>query len=1098
MGEGEGPRVAGRPGGQEAGKPSSHATSGGTPGKRSLTEDLLPREPTVTPGAPRDHEARPAPSATTLDGAARGAPGKPLPRLDLPSSGVGGHSASNTAPSSVVQRGPAASAPPDLGNYDSAIGKHVLVLRGWDKPTIAARRVELQGLLSRTTDAQVRDELLREDAAIEWVARERNLALPKDPGEEAAPPAFLGGKPTRFWVPDSAQGMRAMLEREMAAGTGYGAARAHAQQRIDFATTSRSATDNDKHLIGRQQTALMDHDAAAFRAGFQVEARQTALAMLDASTGAIDAALRSYGIVGGAFRLTDAAHKVAKDPDCLDVEVDTWVALSSRLDDNQAAFAGGHAHRDDLAKTARQLHDLQDNLAALAADQLRLLQQVQAQHPEHAGMPRPATPDGAKLDTLARQPQPMQGSASNPFDQLPKPPHEAPEQRLAFVQQALQTRRAQFQAAWIEAEHAHPVLAAYRGGKPPDASRLVGMGSDEATMRSVIQHVLPRLGNIYRTQAALHGAWGTLDPLQLGPVVALAKQRMFVAEGSYRERTVHDMVEQAHEAHGGLVPWALEAVMLGFTLVTLVPTAGTSAMAGLALAGLAYDIYAGLGEYEDVKLTTAATDTDLDKLRSLSDTEPSLTPLLTRIVGAGVNVTMAAGLFRRAVALRRMALGNAVDHEALAALNQAGEAIGVRGVGDEAVTSGGGSAVPPSHSASPHTTTVELAERTGAQIKHPAGGAPGPYGAVGKSPGFDARPRITSERLHEMSRRLGVPVAIDNTGTLRDGIELQYVLGPKGTIRPAMLRVGRGAIVDDILAHGAVIDRVTRYNGVLGKLRRLWDRLVALLQRARQPIKPGTPVWRSYQELLKLDDLIALRQSARMGQGVVNPEILDREIEFFQGYYAHHEAIVAEGEKLGAYGRPTAGHIDSPDRWRESLGGDDPSIGGMHEIDPLGKEPHQNRLPVAKEIDPTVPPARANSGFWEDEHAKGNTPWHSDNRKVNEITGYKPVEYKDGYPVLDPYTQETVYLKRMLGDDRDFGPADRMLAKRRGQFKADGMPDQGWAHRYRQRNRLTWHHHQGGTKMQLVPRDLHFNIPHVGGASATRDAVGLQEGPIDD
>jgi len=924
------------------------------------------------------------------------------------------------------------------------------VVRSWDNRAIAARRGELQDRLSRATDAKGRDELLREYEAIEWVARERNLALPKDPGEEAAPQAFMGGKLTKFWVPDNAQGMRAMLEREMAASSGYEPARGHAQQRIGHSTTWRSATDNDKHLIGQQQIALMDHDAAGFRIAFQAEAKQVALAMLDASTVAVDSALRSYGIAGGTFRLTDAAHKVAKDPGSLDAEVDKWVALSSRLDDNQAAFAEGHAHRDDLARQARQLRELQDNISTLAAEQLRLMKQVQAQHPEHPGMLRSARPDWSKIEAPTRQLQPVEGTSSNPFDQLPKPANEAPEQRLALVQLAVKSRQAQFRAAWIQAEREHPILAAYRGGKQPDASTLIGIGAGEATTQSVLKHALPKLGNIYRTKAALQGVWGALDPLQLAPVVELAKQRMFVAESSYRDRTVHDMVEQAHEEHGGLVQWALEAVMIGLTLVTLVPTAGTSAMAGLALTGLAYDIYAGLDEYEDFKMTSAAADTDLDKLRSLSDTEPSLTPLLTRIVSAGVNFTMAGGLFKRAVALRRMTMGTVADHEALAALNKAGEEVGVTGVGDEAISNGSAGA--------------------------------------GKTAALDARPRITPGRLQELRQRLGVPVAIDETGALRDGIELHYVPGPKGIIQPTTVRVGRDAIIDDILAHGDVIGRVTRYNGALGKLRNLWDRLVALLKRAPQPLKPGTPVWRSYQELRKLDDLIALRQSARMGHGAVSPEILDREIEFFQGYYAHHEAIVADGEKLGTFGKPAAGHIDSPDGWRNALGGDDPSVGGMHEIDPLGNEPHQNRLPVGKEIDPAVQPARANSGFWEDQHAKGNTPWHSDNQKLNEITGYKPVGFKDGYPVLDEYTQETVYVKKMLGDERDFIPCDQELAKRQGWFKADGTPNRARAKDYREKNALTWHHHQDGKKMQLVPIDLHANIPHVGGASVTRGA----------
>jgi len=180
-----------------------------------------------------------------------------------------------------------------------------------------------------------------------------------------------------------------------------------------------------------------------------------------------------------------------------------------------------------------------------------------------------------------------------------------------------------------------------------------------------------------------------------------------------------------------------------------------------------------------------------------------------------------------------------------------------------------------------------------------------------------------------------------------------------------------------------------------------------------------------------------------MAHGTVEPSILDREIEFLDGYRAHHEKIVAEVETGGGRATP-ARRIDSPDSWRGPLGNEDPSIAGMHAVDPVGKEPHQARLPIAKDIDPSVPSTRANSGFWADEHARGNTAWYSDNRLVNEITGYKPVMFKDGYPILDEYAQETVLLRRMIGDERDFAPCDIELARRHRQFKSNGEPNKTW------------------------------------------------------
>jgi len=672
---------------------------GAGPGKETLVELLGngPPGPAAQPGPRDDFDSSPG---SMIASSGRSS-------ANAPASGKAGGS------SKPPDSSPAA-APPDLGNYDSEVGKHVIVLRSWDDKTIAARRVEMQGLLSRTLELKARDKLLREYEAIEWVARERNLALPKDPGEQAAPQAHVGGKPTKFWAPDTAQGGRAMLEREMAEGTGYGAAKDRAAMRIGYATTQHSPTDNDKRQIGDEQGQLMDHDAAAFRAEFRIQAKQTALSMLDASSVAVDTVLQSYGIAGGTHRMTDAARKVAANPDSLDAEVETWLALSQRLDSNQAALAAGHGNREALAKEAQHLRDLQDSIAALSREQQRLIALEQAQHPQHAGMPRPKKqPNLSKLEGFAGK---GNNPASDPFELFRRisKPAAAPEQQLAFVQGALKTRQDQFRTAWINAERAHPVLAAYRAGKPPDASTLAGIGSDEGTTRSVIKQVLPKLGNIVRTKAALLGQGGTLDPLQLAPVVELTKQRMFVAEGSYRDRAVHDMVEQAHDKEGGIVHWAFQAVLIGLTMLTLVPTGGTSAMAALSLAGLAYDIYAGLDDHEDFKLGAAAADTDLDKVRSLSDTEPSLTPLLMRIVSAGVNFTIAASLFKRATALRQMTANSAAEREALAALNKAGEELGVKGIGDEAIAGTGAGAKMPAaghHDSTPgaHHSAAEKA-----------------------------------------------------------------------------------------------------------------------------------------------------------------------------------------------------------------------------------------------------------------------------------------------------------------------------------------------------------------------------------------------------
>jgi hypothetical protein len=280
--------------------------------------------------------------------------------------------------------------------------------------------------------------------------------------------------------------------------------------------------------------------------------------------------------------------------------------------------------------------------------------------------------------------QPMQGSVRNPLEEPVRRNEGSLEQQLADLDRSIPFRRQQFRLAWIEAERAHPILAAYRD-RDADASKLGGLaGSDHDITRSVIRQVLPKLGNIYRTKSALLGTWGHLDPLRLAPAVEIAKQRMFVPPRSARDGAITDIVAEAHDT-GGLARWAYEAIMLALTALTLVPSAGTSVMAGLAIGGLAYDVYAGVDEYQDYKLMSAAGDTDLDELRSISDEEPSLTPLLMRIFSAGVNLTIARGLFKRAAALRRGASATStVDKHAIDELNKLGERAGVKGVGDEA------------------------------------------------------------------------------------------------------------------------------------------------------------------------------------------------------------------------------------------------------------------------------------------------------------------------------------------------------------------------------------------------------------------------------
>jgi len=80
-----------------------------------------------------------------------------------------------------------------------------------------------------------------------------------------------------------------------------------------------------------------------------------------------------------------------------------------------------------------------------------------------------------------------------------------------------------------------------------------------------------------------------------------------------------------------------------------------------------------------------------------------------------------------------------------------------------------------------------------------------------------------------------------------------------------------------------------------------------------------------------------------------------------------------------------------------------------------------------------------------------------------------PVTYKDGYPDFKPYAEADVNVTGLKGSI----PPDDAIANRAAGLRS--TPD-GY----------TWHHVEGGTRMQLIPTEIHSTFPHTGGASDIR------------
>jgi len=82
----------------------------------------------------------------------------------------------------------------------------------------------------------------------------------------------------------------------------------------------------------------------------------------------------------------------------------------------------------------------------------------------------------------------------------------------------------------------------------------------------------------------------------------------------------------------------------------------------------------------------------------------------------------------------------------------------------------------------------------------------------------------------------------------------------------------------------------------------------------------------------------------------------------------------------------------------------------------------------------------------------------------------------DGYPDFSPYAKEAVEIDMEGNYTTDYDKAE----------EAAGLD--------RTTKGYTWHHHQDGKTMLLVPTDLHRNVGHTGGVSVIKNQRELRNG----
>ncbi len=134
-------------------------------------------------------------------------------------------------------------------------------------------------------------------------------------------------------------------------------------------------------------------------------------------------------------------------------------------------------------------------------------------------------------------------------------------------------------------------------------------------------------------------------------------------------------------------------------------------------------------------------------------------------------------------------------------------------------------------------------------------------------------------------------------------------------------------------------------------------------------------------------------------------------------------------------------------------------------IDPDGLR--RDRLPRSK-------------GKWSDPSKPGESDWHSDKKPVKDVTGGCGIPFKNGRPDFSKWSKGELKFKKGVldGTDADFDKVYQAIGKQKGISKTA-------AKKWLSQEGLTPHHLDDRT-IQLIPTDLHGNVPHTGSASDMR------------
>lgn len=497
--------------------------------------------------------------------------------------------------------------------------------------------------------------------------------------------------------------------------------------RLGFERTAKSSSPH----YG-QQAALLRQDIKTVQEEFVSALKRNAHDMLDDSQRRIENVLKGYGLVTASA--DDAVRQVFMWEGDLDKEVEEWL---ERAKVGQKAIYESKAatgQREGLSKTIQQLRKLQGKILDLQAAFLKKYGKV-------------------PLDEHDRRVEDKRAKGQSPVSKWVFGTDIEPDARKA--EEEIQVAGRELKAAWIKAERTHPILSAHRDGqqrhlefidlggysgsympgglltswfqpgKIQEARQnLKKQPAKNAHERAVIKQALRKLVNIHRARLALRQ--GKLSYYKLGPVVEFTREQLLIHPRSVWGVAVNELINP----HKGPLEEGLEFVQDLFNIAMMLLAAIPNPLQPVAVM---YDVARGtlvtMEEYVKYDLQKSFSDTDLDKARSISDEEPSLTGFVVSLIATGMGAAQARTVFKEAAAARKAMLAG--DDAARKTLNELGERHGVGKLGDDVAREAGITTTP----ARPTNVNVKPTGKDAVSLKDPP--KPKPPAKPDKPQGYD-------------------------------------------------------------------------------------------------------------------------------------------------------------------------------------------------------------------------------------------------------------------------------------------------------------------------------------------------------------------------